>query len=140
MIGRLLFSTPCPSPNVEQNVSVYALNCCVINPTLNRGKGEGGGTGKIWREGKLSFVRIRMNCFKAEQPSQLLLSGIVDSTELPPTFAGKEENTNNFPARLGIRRVIWTFSGEGLFPVAVSIFLKSNYFSASLMYFATSPG
>lgn len=81
-----------------------------------------------------------MNCFKAEQPSQLLLSGIVDSTELPRTFAGKEENTNNFPARLGIRRVIWTFSGEGLFPVAVSIFLKSNYFSASLMYFATSPG
>ena len=139
MIGRLLLSTPCPSPNVEQNVSVYALNCCVINPTLNRGKG-GGGTGKIWREGKPSFVRIRMNCFKAEQPSQLLLSGIVDSTELPGKFAGKEENTNNFPARLGIRRVIWTFSGEGLFPVAVSIFLKSNYFSASFMYFATSPG
>ena len=53
-------------------------------------------------EGKPSFVRIRTNCFKAEQPSQLLLSGIVDSTELPRTFAGKEENTNNFPARLGI--------------------------------------
>lgn len=102
------------------------------------GKGEGDGENLV--EGKPSFVRIRMNCFKAEQPSQLLSSGIVDSTELPGTFAGKEENTKNFPARLGIRRVIWTFSGEGLFPVAVSIFLKSNYFSASLMYFATSPG
>ena len=64
------------------------------------GKGEGDGENLVG--GKPSFVRIRMNCFKAEQPSQLLLSGIVNSTELPRTFAGKEENTNNFPARLGI--------------------------------------
>ena len=75
MIGRLLLSTPRPSPNVKQNLSVYAPNGCVISQHWTGGKG---GTKKIWSKGKPSFLRIRMNCFKAEQPTQLLLSGIVD--------------------------------------------------------------